>query len=144
MEIIKVDITEKAKLLFELGNKAFYREFDLPAREVQEEIDYLKGSDVYILYEENIPVGFFAIKKDDDGYDLNTISVLPEKQRKGFGTAMMHKILELTLGHTIHLTTHPKNTGAILYYLKSGFEIYGWKDNCYGDGEPRLLLKHEG
>ncbi|MDP1722448.1 MAG: GNAT family N-acetyltransferase [Candidatus Gottesmanbacteria bacterium] len=141
MKILKVDFKKEAKVLFALNNKAFYREFDLPSRSVQEQEYYLQGSDVYILYDVHIPVGFFSLKKTGVGIELESIVIVPEKQRKGFGKAMMNKILELTKGNTVHLATHPRNTGAIIFYLKFGFEIYGWKDNCYGDGQPRLLLR---
>ncbi len=144
MKIVKVDATKEAEALFNLDNKAFHRDFDLPPRNIQEQIDYLQGSDVYILYDNDVPVGFFAFKKENDGIEVKVIVVIPEKQGKGYGKAMMKKLFELTNGKIIHLVTHPKNTSAIVYYLKSGFEIYGWKDNYYGDGEPRLLLKHTG
>jgi len=43
---------------------------------------------------------------------------------------------------TIWLITHPLNTPAILLYLKNGFQITGWKDNYYGDSEPRIIFAH--
>lgn len=143
MKIIKVDSIKEADILFALDNKAFHRDFDLPSRNVAEQIDYLQGSDVYMLYDEDEPVGFLAFKKENNGIEVNAIVVTPEKQGKGYGKAMMKHLLELTAGNTLHLVTHPKNISAIIYYLKSGFEIYGWKDNYYGDGEPRLLLKRK-
>ena len=143
MKIIKVDVAKEAKVLFDLDNKAFHRDFDLPSRNIQEQIDYLLGSDVYILYDEDNPVGFFAFKKDKNGTEIKSIVVVPEKQGKVHGRVMMNKLLELTNGSVIHLVTHPRNTSAIMYYLKFSFEICGWKDNYYGDGEPRLLLKRE-
>jgi ribosomal protein S18 acetylase RimI-like enzyme len=144
MNIIKVDSRKEATTLFALDNKIFHREFDLPARNVQEQIDYLRGCDVYLLHDERVPVGFFAYKKDDAGIEVLNIAVIPERQGKGLGKMMMSKLLELTTGTTLHLVTHPKNTGAIIFYLHSGFEIYGWKDNYFGDSEPRLLLKRVG
>ncbi len=142
MKILKVDIKKEGKTLFELDNEAFNRDFDLPSRDIQEQVNYLQGSESYILYDEDAPAGFFAFKKDQDGIEVKAIVVDPEKQGKGYGRAMMRKLLELTAGNKLHLVTHPKNTSAIVFYLKSGFEIYGWKDNYYGDGEPRLLLKY--
>ncbi len=141
IEIINVNIEKEAKVLFALDNKAFSRDFDLPSRTVQEQISFLRGCDVYMLYESDMPVGFFALKKNGDGIELDAIVVIPEKQGKGYGKAMMDKILKLTKGNIVHLATHPRNTGAIIFYLKFGFEIYGWKDNYFGDGQPRLLLK---
>lgn len=141
MKLTKVDSIKEANILFALDNKAFHRDFDLPSRNVAEQRDYLYGSDVYILYDKDEPVGFLAFKKENDGIEVKAIVVTPEKQGKGYGRAMMKNLIEFTAGNTLRLVTHPKNTSAITYYLKSGFEIYGWKDNYYGDGEPRLLLK---
>jgi ribosomal protein S18 acetylase RimI-like enzyme len=140
MKIQKVDPQKEGKVLFELDNKAFYREFDLPSRNIQEQIDYLQGSETYILYDGN-PVGFFAFEHHDKGVEIKAIVVHPEKQGVGYGRFMMEKIIELTKGFTKYLVTHPMNSSAIIFYLKSNFQIYGWKDNYYGDGEPRLLFK---
>ena len=142
MELIKVDLEEKAELLFKLEIRAFYRDFDLPSRTVQEQKEYLQGSETYILYEEQTPVGFFAIKSIAEKIELLAIAVIPEKQGKGFGRIMMDKLLDLTKNKIIKLVTHPKNTSAIIFYLHSDFQIYGYKENYYGDGQPRLLLKH--
>lgn len=143
MELIKVDSKKEAQVLFELDNKAFHRDFDLPSRDVHEQIDYLEGCDVYILYDKHEPIGFFAFKKENEGIEVKAVVVTPEKQGKGHGKTMMKKLLELTEGHDLHLVTHPKNVGAIAYYQKFGFEMYGRKENYYGDGEPRLLLKRK-
>ena len=53
----------------------------------------------------------------------------------------MKKLLELVKGNQVYMITHPKNIAAIILYLKNGFEIASWKENCYGDGEPRLILQ---
>lgn len=143
MELMKVDPIKEVETLFKLDNLALHRDFDLPSRNIQEQIDYLRGSEVYVLYEDGKALGFFAFKEEKSEVELLVIVVIPEKQGKGYGQIMMKKLLELTKGNTIKLVTHPKNSSAILFYLQSGYEIYGWKDNYYGDGEPRLLLKHE-
>lgn len=143
MELIKVDCIKEAKILFKLDNQALCRDFDLPSRNIQEQIDYLQGSEVYILYEGGNAIGFFSFKGEKNKVELLAIVVIPEEQGKGYGKIMMKKLLELTKRNMVKLVTHPKNSSAILFYLKSGFEIYSWKDNYYGDGEPRLLLKHE-
>ncbi len=141
MTIQKADIEKDAQILFELDNRAFNRAFDLPSRNIQEQKDYLRGSEVYIFYKDRQPVGFFAYKKDDNKVEIKSIVVVPEEQGKGIGKKMMQKLFELLPNIQMTLVTHPKNRSAIVYYLKSGFEIYGWKENYYGDGEPRLLLK---
>lgn len=141
MKIVHVDVIKEAQTLFELEKLAFHRDFDLSSRNIQELRDYLEKSETYILYADQKPQGFFAFKKTNNEIELLSIAVNPDKQGKGYGRVMMNKIIELAKGDSIQVVTHPKNRSAIIFYLKSGFEIYGWKDNYYGDGKPRLLLK---
>lgn len=142
IELKKVDHAKEADVLFELEKKAFSRDFDLTSRNTQELIDYLKGSEVYALYEGQDTVGFFAFRQGKTDVELLVIAVDPKKQRNGYGKVMMNKILELTMKQSVRLMTHPKNSTAICFYLKSGFTISGWKDNYYGDEQPRLLLTY--
>lgn len=139
MNIKKIDPIKNGQILFTLDNKAFTRDFDLTARNVQEEVNYLKDCEVYILYDKTRPIGFFAFT---DKGEIKTLVVAPEKQHQGYGKILMGKIFELNKKKKIYLVTHPQNSNALVFYLKSGFEIYGWKDNYYGDGQPRLLLQH--
>ncbi len=141
MKMRNVDPKKVGNLLFELDNRAFNRKFDLPARNVQEEIDYLTGSHVYVLFDRDTPIGFFAIKKENEGFEVKTVVVVPEMQGKGYGQMMMRELLTQTEGKPVFLVTHPDNAGALRFYQKQGFVIYGRKENYYGDGEPRLLLK---
>jgi ribosomal-protein-alanine N-acetyltransferase len=141
MEIRKESLASNEKLFFEMDNKAFTRPFDLPARSVEEERQYLEKSDIYLLYESENPIGFFAIENQGEKVEVKTVVVLPEYQNRGYGKILLDKIKELTKPKLIELVTHPKNTNAIVVYLKSGFEIYGWKDDYYGDGQPRVLLR---
>lgn len=140
MEIRKVSLFSNKKLFFEMDNKAFIRSYDLPARSIEEESHYLEKSEVYIVFESEKPIGFFAFENQGEKVEIKTVVVLPEYQNQGYGKVIMVKIKELTKPKPIILVTHPKNINALVVYLKSGFEIYGWKDNYYGDGQPRLLL----
>lgn len=140
MIITRVDLKKFSKVLFEMDIAAYTRDFDYPPRDEKDQIDYLKDCEVYIASEGVIPVGFFAYRVNENDTEVYSVTVTPKYQGKGIGKAMMQKLFELVDGHTIRLVTHPKNTNAIIFYLKSGFTISGWKDNYYGDGEPRLLL----
>lgn len=142
IELKKIEYIKEAQVLFELEKKAFFRDFDLPSRNVEEQIDYLKESEVFGLYENGVVVGFFAYRQGENDVELLVIAVDPQKQGNGYGKMLIAKLLELTKNRTVRLVTHPKNSGAIRFYLKSGFTISGWKDNYYGDGQPRLLLAY--
>jgi ribosomal-protein-alanine N-acetyltransferase len=144
MEIKKVHPQEKGQELFDIDNAAFIREFDLKARSIQEEVNYLKNCDVYIAYQKNQAIGFIGYKKKLDSAEIMSLAVIPEYQNKGIGKMLLNHVLGLLDGKKVYLVTHPKNTPAIIVYLKLGFEIYGLKENYYGDGQPRLLLRrHE-
>lgn len=94
-----------------------------------------------MVYDGKTPIGFFAYKINKEDVEIKTMAVLPQYQRKAIGRMMMKKLLQLTKGKCLNLVTHPQNSQAIIFYLKSGFEIYGRVDNYFGDGKPRLKLR---
>ena len=138
----KANLKKDGSLLFELYSKCFNRSFDFRSFTIKEQIEYLKNFVVWIYYDGDEPIGFLTYRfEGNNKAELDTMAVLPEYQNKGIGKKMMSKFLKMTKGRKLYLVTHPKNTAALVLYLKHGFQIYGWKDNYYGDGEPRLLLE---
>lgn len=106
--------------------------------------DYLKDSEIYLGYEKQKPVCYFAFKQGKNNrVELVTTGVLPDYQGQGIGKQIIAKLLELNKGKTLHLVTHPRNIAALVLHLKSGFVINGWKENYFGDGEPRLLMQRQ-
>lgn len=140
MTLKKTSLQDSAAILFDIDNKAFSRPFDLPSRSIEEQAEFLKDSEVFIAYENDAPIGFIACETKVNVTEIRSIAVLPEWQGRGIGMQMVKNTLKSIKIPVVHLVTHPKNTNAIVMYLKCGFEIYGWKDNYYGDGQPRLLL----
>lgn len=140
----KINPSDYGDLLFNMDVSAFNRSFDYPSSSIAMTLDYLKNCHVYLAFVDNAPVGVLAYEKKGDGIEVKQIIVLPEYQGKGHGRLIVKKLIDLTKGHHVWLVTHPKNTAAIVLYLKHGFEITEWKANYYGDGEPRLLLKKVG
>lgn len=142
MRIEKVNLLEKAQELFEMDVKTFVRDFDYPATKVADTISYLKGCEVYFVYEDDKTIGSFSYKEAKDGQvEVMQVAVLPQYQRLGYGKKIVQYLLNLVRGKKVWLVTHPKNTPAIITYLKAGFAISEWKDNYYGDGQPRLLFR---
>lgn len=141
MRIEKVSLSEKAQELLDMDIKTFIRDFDLPARNVDEVISYLKSSVVYFVFEDEKVIGNFSYEEKNSQVEIKEVLVLPEFQGKGYGKKIMEYLLNLVKGRSVWLVTHPKNTPAIITYLKSGFVLTGWKDNYYGDNQPRLLFK---
>ncbi len=140
MKFELINQSEHGQLLYEMDVKAFTRDFDFPSRSVDETIKYLSGCDVYLAYKDKELVGLFAIKIDKEVIEVKQIIVLPKHQKKGYGEEIVKKLLQVTKGKKVKLVVHPKNIIALILYLKNGFEIIEWKDNFYGDGEPRLIL----
>lgn len=106
----------------------------------------IKNEIVYFIEKEGILVGRIAyeIKNKDHAY-LSDLVIKPEFQNQGIAREALALILEeLKDKKEINLVVHPKNTPALLLYLSSGFIIESWKDNYFGDGEPRLILHKNG
>lgn len=141
LTITKVDVNKFGKVLLEIDNRVFTREFDLPSRDVQEQVSYLRDSETFIAYKDKKPVGFLSFKVKGDDVEIKTMVVIPEYQGQGLGQQMMKLIKKLTHNKEVTLVTHPKNSQAIIFYLKCGFEICGFVDDYFGDGEPRLKLQ---
>ncbi|KKT72744.1 MAG: hypothetical protein UW69_C0082G0003 [Microgenomates group bacterium GW2011_GWA2_44_7] len=139
------NLDKDGSLLNDLDNKIFTRDFDIPSMSVQEEVEYLKDCQTFIYFEDNNPVGFYCYSQDNDGLViLKGVGVIPGHQNKGVGRKLMDNFLSRIEGKKSSLVVHPKNSGAIILYLKCGYKINGWKENYYGDDQPRLLLERPG
>jgi ribosomal protein S18 acetylase RimI-like enzyme len=141
MHIEKVSLSEKAQELFEMDVKTFIRDFDYPATKLENTVEYLQGCEIFFVYEDDKPIGSFSYKEVDGQVEVVQVALLPPYQGKGYGKKMVEYLLNLVKGKPVWLVTHPKNTPAIITYLKSGFVLTEWKDNYYGDGQPRLLFR---
>lgn len=107
--------------------------------------EYLSKSEVYIVYKSKTPIGTvsFEIKGKDHAY-FDALTILPKFRNKGYATMALKWIFKkLDKYKTIDLLTHPHNMAAIKVYLKFGFVIDSWKENSFGDGEPRIRLVRE-
>ena len=141
MIVKKANLKEVGDDLFYIDNAAFNRDFDLKARSMKEEVNYLQNSEIYMAYEGTNTVGFIAYEDKLDSTEIMSLAVVPEYQKRGIGKLLLNQVLTKLKKHKIYLVTHPRNTPAIILYLKHGFEIYGLKENYFGDGQPRLLLR---
>ena len=139
--IKKYSPVEIAPVVYDIVKHSFTRYFDHIPETLDKVIEYIKDSDVYMVYDGIIPVGYFVLRqKLPKEYELLSMAVSGEHQGKGIGTFMMEKVNLICQGATISLVTHPKNVTALIIYLKNGFVIDGWLNNYLGDGQPRLSL----
>ena len=140
IRIEKIVLEDKVKLLFQMDIQSFTRDFDYPARNTDDILSYLKNCEVYFIFDDNQLIGTFSYKIINDQVEVKQLIILPQYQNKGYGKQAMKKLLVLVKDKKVWLITHPKNSAAIVAYLKLGFTINEWRNNYYGDNQPRLLL----
>lgn len=84
------------------------------------------------------------IKEDSGDYELDGMVVSPKYRGQGLGKELINfslKEMKKIVGTgNIFLYVNPKNTPALILYLKLGFQIAEWIPNKFGDGENRLKL----
>lgn len=105
---------------------------------------YMDKSKVYfVLNDDKQIVGTISYEiKDDNDFYCDGLVVSPKYRGKSHALGAVKEMLKL-IGENkhVHLAVHPHNTPAIITYLKAGFVISGWKDNYFGDGEPRIEME---
>lgn len=104
--------------------------------------DYINKSKVFLVMKDEEPIGTVAYKSEEPNHVyIEGLTIIPKYTGKGYATAAMEWLLNhIKDTNLIDLVVHPHNNAAIRIYLKFGFQIEGWKDNYFGDGEPRLKL----
>ena len=132
-------------LLFEIEKKTFIRNFDItfPTLQAFRKFFLDKPYQLSIITYKNIPVGSFFLSVTSNAIDIEGITILPEYQNKGIGTYTVKNILNRHPDVLFRLVTHPENYPAIKLYYNTGFTVVGYKENYYGDGQPRLILERK-
>jgi len=116
-------------------------QFFCPCKGETEYKNYIKTSNVFLIMANEIPIGTISYKIKSKTALINGLTLLPQYRGQGIATNTMKKILTKLKNKNIELVVHPQNTPAIIIYLHLGFKIMGWKENYFGNGQPRLLLK---
>jgi RimJ/RimL family protein N-acetyltransferase len=102
---------------------------------------YIEESKVFFIINNKNPIGTISYKIDKKAILVNGLTILPKYRGEGIATKAMKKLLSKLGNKNITLVVHPKNIPALLIYLRFGFAIIGWKDNYFGNGQPRLFLR---
>lgn len=141
MKFKKVE-TKDWKLLCSLFEEASATKIFTPCEGEAGYKKYIKESAVCFIMKGNDVVGTISYKIQDDGkYLINGLTVKPDFRKQGIAKQSMEKLLDKIGNKEVVLFVHPKNIPALLIYLRLGFFITKWKDNHFGDGEPRLYLQ---
>ena len=103
------------------------------------------NSSIFIILKDETAIGDFSYDKNsDETVDITGFAIEPQFQGQGIGKKVIEIVMEdLKDVKTIRLFTHPENSHAIKLYLSFGFVIKSWKDNYFGDGEPRIEMIKE-
>lgn len=103
---------------------------------------YIKESKVFFIMNNRTAIGTISYKREKatGTMFINGLTILPRYRGKGIATKAMKKLLTVLRNKNVALFVHPENTPALLIYLRLGFVIKEWKDNHFGNGQPRLYL----
>lgn len=107
--------------------------------EAREEIE---TNEVYLIKKDGVVVGSteYQLQGPDHAY-MSGLVIDPNFQGKGIARkAIEFKLAQLKDMKRIDLVTHPHNSKVICMYLSYGFIIESWRDDYFGDGEPRIVL----
>ena len=129
------DIDMTASLADEIWHE-YYHSILLPAQ-----IDYMvsryqspqaisaqiaDGYEYYIIYKDDMPLGYFAIEKKEGYLFISKIYIAQVFRRQGYGKAAMHKIVNIAKNYNyrdIRLNVAKHNSGSISAYENMGFII---------------------
>ncbi len=144
----RVDLSD-LKLISGIEEKSFNRDFDkvLSIEEVEksfEELSSIEGG-MCLAYLGDDLLGYFCWKEvNGDLAEITDLAILPKQQQKGYGSRVLSHILdELSSYRKVKLVVHPKNTGALITYLKAGLVPDEIKKDYYDDGEDMLIMTKE-
>lgn len=104
--------------------------------------NFIKNDVVFLIKRQNNYIGLvsYEIVKRKTAH-INGLVVNPKYRGKGYARqAMLILLKKIQTYPRIELVVHPHNNPAICLYLSLGFIIESWKNNYFGDGEPRLML----
>ncbi len=132
------DIEEILRVESSIGHRNIYSGL----ANQKEVCEFLADNTVFLIRKNGVVVGDISYKiKSRRHAHISGFAIIPRFQHKGIGRFALATILRKLRGiKRIDLVTHPKNSPAIRLYLSFRFSIESWKNNYYGDGEPRLVL----
>lgn len=128
-EILKIEISANSKTYFAMTTEDEIR-------------DYINNNFVFLIKNKEITIGAISFKViEEKTANCDGLIILPEYRGNGFAKEAMKLLLEKINKYSrIELVVHPHNNPAIILYLSLDFIIEAWKDNYFGNDEPRLMM----
>ncbi len=141
MEIRQYKISECIDKISDIGNSSFNHFYTK-----EKILERLKEKQywIFIIEEENFPIGFeISYKENSDTY-LWLMGVHPNHRRKGLGSKLIDIQTEVSReeGYSkIRIKTHDGHPEAIKLYLKNGFVKVGIDLDHWGIGKDAILFE---
>jgi len=106
--------------------------------------EWIEKESVYLIENDGVIVGSISSETIDKDYAcISGLVIKSEFQKQGFAKQAIILLLEKLKGFKkLSLTVHPDNH-AIKLYESFGFVVESRKENYFGDGEPRLIMKKD-
>lgn len=105
----------------------------------------MKRGRVYFIKDgENVVGHVYYQIKNGSVLSLDGIVTDPQYEGKGFAKQALEQIFKNEKGiSAVELTVHPDNERAMKLYTSLGFKEIQRRENFYGDGQPRVILRKE-
>lgn len=131
---------EKFKKAKYLRKTVFVEEQNVP-----EQIEYADDEEAvyYLIYDNKYLKGTARWRETEKGIKLERFAVLPENRNKGYGTALLKKILKDIIPLNKRIYLHSQIT-AVSYYQKAGFVIEGEPFEEAGITHYQMTFKKRG
>lgn len=104
----------------------------------------IRYAQVFILYQDNIPVGYASLGSSGDQAELRRMAILPEHRGQRLGHRLLAEIVGMSRRQgfrEILLEVAEGNLPALALYTSFGFIKYHRRKKYYSDGSDALLLK---
>jgi ribosomal-protein-alanine N-acetyltransferase len=98
---------------------------------------------VMVAQAETEVIGFVVARTLEHEWELENIAVLPERQRKGVGQALMRVLLDVAHHHgaeAIFLEVRQSNSHARILYERCGFQRSGERKQYYSNPPEDAVL----
>mgnify|MGYP001280613747 FL=1 len=124
--------------------KQIFKEEAWTLKMLQFELSNSKISRTLIIQEGSFILGYCMFRMFARECQILNFGVLPQRQQEGIASILLTKILKnLTRNSSVFLEVKKSNFPAINLYKKSGFNIFGLRNNYYKDGASALLMQYQ-
>lgn len=87
-------------------------------------------------------LGYIFVRSSGDDLEILSIGVRKDFQRRGIGRALLYRaIASKSLGGAVFLEVSNRNTEALAFYEKLGFQRQGTRKGYYRDGADAFNMK---